>query len=657
MSYIINNSRGNIIAVIPDGDTNTVATSLTLVGQGVTNYGTGQNENLVYLLENFAAPTAPIQPVLGQLWYQSNTDTMFSYSSTNSWSRLADETYVQAQKISPAFSGVPTAPTAPNGTANSQIATTAFVINSPAFTGTPTAPTAPTSDNTTKLATTAFVKNVTGALGTMSTQNANNVLISGGSIVSLTSPVPVSAGGTSATNPAAARVNLGLGTISTQDASAVAVSGGTLNNITQFTSTNTTTGPVVSTAGTWNATATLPIEYGGTGANNAVDARTNLGLGTGATANIGTMGLQNANNVTITGGTVAGITDIAVADGGTGASDAANARINLGAAARGLNDDITQLTGLTTPLAPSFGGTGVALPTPNALIVGNAASSMKFISPGNVGNLLMSDGVNWISNVLITTTGTVTNVNVQAGNGITVEGGPITTEGNITITNTGIWQITGPVGNAVNGPVTFAGNGVTQNGNVFTFTAIGQTGPQGPQGVPGPKGDKGDKGDPGSIGPTGLTGPQGVQGPQGVAGPQGPAGPSYTLPIASSGTLGGVRIGTGINVNPTTGAISVPTGASYTITGQCAQNAIGFSNASEWSDATNYFDVLPPAGKSMSNLVGFIASLAKVYFDGDVDRNDALRTVWSVQGDRIRVWVQNTEQRAVPAGNWLAIWQ
>lgn len=57
---------------------------------------------------------------------------------------------------------------------------------------------------------------------------------------------------------------------------------------------------------------------------NAVlpDARTNLGLGTMAT--------QNANAVTITGGAISGITDLPVADGGTGASTAANARTNLG---------------------------------------------------------------------------------------------------------------------------------------------------------------------------------------------------------------------------------------------------------------------------------------------------------------------------------------
>ena len=128
MSYIINNSRGNIVAVIPDGTTNT-STSLSLVGQGVNNYGTAENENWVYLLENFAAPTAPLNSILGQLWYNSSTDTLSAYSTGNVWVGLASTVYVDAQKISPAFSGVPTAPTAANGTSTTQLATTAYVQN------------------------------------------------------------------------------------------------------------------------------------------------------------------------------------------------------------------------------------------------------------------------------------------------------------------------------------------------------------------------------------------------------------------------------------------------------------------------------------------------------------------------------------------------
>lgn len=76
---------------------------------------------------------------------------------------------------------------------------------------------------------------------------------------------------------------------------------------------------------------------------SAADQRTTLGLGTIAT--------QSAASVTITGGSITGITDLTVADGGTGASTAADARTNLGAAASGANTDITSVelnnTGLT----------------------------------------------------------------------------------------------------------------------------------------------------------------------------------------------------------------------------------------------------------------------------------------------------------------------
>jgi Phage Tail Collar Domain len=51
---------------------NTVDTSLSLVGRGYPNYGQKFAENFLHLLENFASPLPPENPIEGQLWYDTS---------------------------------------------------------------------------------------------------------------------------------------------------------------------------------------------------------------------------------------------------------------------------------------------------------------------------------------------------------------------------------------------------------------------------------------------------------------------------------------------------------------------------------------------------------------------------------------------------------
>lgn len=74
-----------------------------------------------------------------------------------------------------------------------------------------------------------------------------------------------------------------------------------------------------------------------------------------ALGTIGTMAAQDADDVAITGGVITGITDLAVADGGTGAST---------------------LTGV---------------------VIGNGTSAMTAVAPGTSGNVLKSNGTAWTS--------------------------------------------------------------------------------------------------------------------------------------------------------------------------------------------------------------------------------------------------------------------
>ena len=173
-------------------------------------------------------------------------------------------------------------------------------------------------------------------LGTIATQAANNVDISGGRITDVVD-IAIADGGTGASDIATARQNLGLEIgvdVQGYDADLTDLSDGTLTaSKVQYLENVTSDVQAQLNAKLDSNTVTLSklAHSDGNivvsdGANWTVEseavARTSLGLGSIAT--------QGADNVSITGGSVTGIADIAIADGGTGASDVSSARSNLG---------------------------------------------------------------------------------------------------------------------------------------------------------------------------------------------------------------------------------------------------------------------------------------------------------------------------------------
>ena len=230
-------------------------------------------------------------------------------------------------------------------------------------------------------------------------------------------PIPVSLGGTgvatitgyikgSGATPFTGSATIpntditGLGTMSTQDASAVAITGGSITGITNFASNNVTI-----TGGSITGITDLAVADGGTG----VSTLTGYVKGNGTAAftasatvpstditGLGTMSTQDANAVAITGGSITGITDLAVADGGTGVSTLTGYVKGSGTTALTASATIpnTDITGLGTMSVQNDNSVTITGGSINGTAIGASSASTIAGTTGTFsGDLTIADKI------------------------------------------------------------------------------------------------------------------------------------------------------------------------------------------------------------------------------------------------------------------------
>lgn len=81
MAYQIDRYSNSILTVIEDGTVDQT-TDLKFIGKNYAGYGEIQNENFLFLLENFAGANPPPKAISGQMWFDSSANKLKFYDGT-----------------------------------------------------------------------------------------------------------------------------------------------------------------------------------------------------------------------------------------------------------------------------------------------------------------------------------------------------------------------------------------------------------------------------------------------------------------------------------------------------------------------------------------------------------------------------------------------
>lgn len=755
MAYVINKFNGVQLVVLDDGTIDTT-TSLGLVGRNYVGYGETQNENFVFLLENFANTAPPSRPMVGQIWFNTTNDTAYAYDGTQ-WNPIGSAAVSAAEPpntnagslwlktpvnqlyvytgtewrfigpeavegfgstraragslddtlgdprpvifletngivlaictsagfvINPSNSvtgfsntlqvGINLSSTAKiNGSIIGNAATadqlaTARLINGVPFNASSNITVTASTTNTLKKGTYILGADFNGSSETTWSVDAtsSNVLgklvarnseggFSAGTITAtfigdLTGNVIASTGVSSfntvqanqfigatlsgnagsATRLATARTINGVNFDGSNNivvtASADTLTGTTINNsvtLSSLTQVGTLSSLNVNDSGIFvgsgnqlrffvdastptirSATGRLNFDMGTSGPDvNFVDSATSLGLGgPNAPAIIG----DNTTNLGITGYKFAGIY------------------------ANNFFGNATTATLATTATNLPGGGLG-------AIPYQTAANTTAMLGLGASGTVLTAQagGLIWqtIAQEALTKGSFLTMINTATGGSLSLFDGniPATISVDATTTNTASKVVARDAsGNFAAGTITATLVG-TVAGNAATATQL-QTAR--------------------SINGVSFNGTQDIT----IT-----ANDTTKVALAGSTMTGYLTlVGAPVNANHATTKTYVDSRLpQYTIISSASYSTSGFTNqVGSFNYGANFFDVFPPAGKSMSNLVAFIPSIHVIHFAGGVDGNDSFMNTYEYYGDRIRVRVQNTEQRSTPAANYLVIW-